>query len=133
MGHALLIQLVVARVELLQQLHQDLFLPMDLGLVIPGVDVFCIGHLFDSDQLVGSDHHPAHFKGTVVLIKSEIPLCFDGLVVASPHCLVTTAYLLQLGIPLESLLCGTAGGLNLLWHFLQVDLTTASSVSEHVR
>ena len=111
MGCAFLIQLVIVSVELLQQLHQGLLLPVDFGPMFMGADVLHIGSLFNPEQLVSLDHHPAHFEEVVVLIKSEIPLCSDCFIVTSPHCLVTTANLLQLGIPPESLLSGTAGGL----------------------
>ena len=86
--------------------------------MLMGVDVPHIGSLFNPEQLVGSDHHPAHLKGAVVLIKSKIPLCSDGFVFTSPHCLVTTADSLLLDIPPESLLSGTAGGSHLLVNLL---------------
>ena len=114
MGHALLIQPAVASVELLWQLHQGLLPPIDLCLMLTGVDILHIGSLFNPEQVVGSDCHPAHFEGDVVLIKSEILLCSDGFVVASSHWLVSTADLLQLGISPESLFSRTAEGPHIL-------------------
>ena len=73
-----------------------------------------VGSLFNLEQLVSSDHHPAHFEGAVVLIKSKIPLFSDGFVAASPHCMATTADPLQLGAPSGSLVSRTAGGPHLL-------------------
>ena len=118
-GHALLVQLMVASVELLQLLHQGLLPAMDLGLMLPGVDVFCIGCLLYLEQLVSWNHHPGQFKGTVVLIKSEIPLSFDGFIVTS-H---TTWWLLPIcshwaplksrclvGLQVACTFCGTSCG-----------------------
>ena len=107
--HALLIEPEVVSVELLQQLHQGLLPPMDLSLMLTGVDVLHMSSLFNLDWLVSLDHHPAHFKGAVVLIKIEILLCSDSFEVTSPHFLLTTADPLQLGIPSGSLLNGTVG------------------------
>ena len=79
-----------------------------------GVDVLHIGSLFNPEQLLSLDCHPAHFEGVVVLIKSEILLCFDSFMVTSLHHVVTTADPLQLGFPPGSPLSRTAGGLLLL-------------------
>ena len=132
-GHAFLVQLVMVSVELLQQLHWGLLPPMDLSLMLPGIDVVCISNLFNLQQLVGSDHHPSYFEGAVVLVKSGILLGFDSLSVTSLHCLATAANPLQLGIPPESLLRGTAGSPTFLQNFQWVDCTDASLVSKHVR
>ena len=82
---------------------------MVLALMFTGVDVLHICNLFSLEWLVSLDCHPVHFEWAVVLIKSEIPLCSDSFVVASPHHLVTTGDPLQLGIPPEPLLSRTVG------------------------
>ena len=50
---------------------QGLLSPVDLSLLLPRVDVFHLGGLFDLEQLVSLDHHPAHFKGPEVLLESD--------------------------------------------------------------
>ena len=57
---------------------------MDLSLMLMGVD-FCVGNLFDPQQLLGPDCHFAHFKGGVVFSESEILHCLDNFIVAPPH------------------------------------------------
>ena len=54
MCHALLIQVVEMSVELFQQLHQGLLSPIDLGLMLLGVDVLHIGHLYNLEKLISS-------------------------------------------------------------------------------
>ena len=93
MGHALLMQVVVVHVELLQWLHQGLLPPLDLGLVLPGIEVLHVGSLFDLKKLDSPDCHPAHFKEAVVLTDSKIPLCFYNFI-STPH---TVWWLLPIG------------------------------------
>ena len=75
-GCAFLIQLIITSRQLFEQLHQSLLPPIDIGLVLSGVDVSCIGGCLDLKQLVSVDHHLSHFEGAGVPIQSEILLCF---------------------------------------------------------
>ena len=86
-------------------------LPMDFGLVLPGVDVLHVGCLFNPEQLVSSDHHFVHYKGAVVLIESDIPLCLDSFVVAPPYSMVTITSVPQQGLLPETPLSRATRGL----------------------
>ena len=126
--HAFFIQLVVVCMKLLQQVHQSL-LPGDLSLVLPEVDVLCIGHLFNLEQLISLDHHFVHFKGAVVLIEHEIPFCLDDFIVAPPHSVVTITNPPNVVLFQRSHLARLQEAYTFLWSFLWVDLTAASLVS----
>ena len=132
-GHALFIPPVVACMKLLHQLHQGLLLPVDLSLMLPGVDILCVGYPFNPEQLVGSDHHFDHLKGAAVFIESEILLCFENFVVSLPHSLATITNPPQLVLLPQALLSKATRDPHLMQNFLWMDLTAASSVSKNVR
>ena len=50
---------------------------------------FWVSGLNDAEQLVSSDNHSLHLKEVVVFCKSTIQICFNALMVMSPHILTT--------------------------------------------
>ena len=88
--------------------------------MLMGVDSH-VGGLFELEQLVGPDHHLDYFKGAVVILESEIPLCLDDFIVAPPHSMVTIINPPQLGLCPGVPLSNAARGPYFFGNFLQAD------------
>ena len=65
-------------------------------------------------QLVSPVFHLVYFKGVMIFLESELPLCLDDFIVALPYSMVTITNLFHLGLWPEATLSNAARGLHFL-------------------
>ena len=95
---------------------------------------FRVCSFFDSKQLFGPVHHLVSFKGVVIFLESEIPLCLDDLIVTLPYNLANITNPFQLGLPNQSQpLVMLQEAQTFFQNFLWVGLMATSSISKHMR